>query len=192
MIHAPLSLIRPALLVAFVTSMGCGAASPDLPTCADYCDTIMSSCTTVPQYPNIAACNANCEDWADLSLGTFEDEGGADQNTVGCRLYHAEVASQTNPDLHCPHAGPSGGDVCGDVCLVFCELAAKNCSSLYADEATCLTACNQFPVTGAPNDETGDSVWCRISHMGLAGSEPPQTTTAFCPAGQPDGGGICI
>ncbi len=31
-------------------------------------------------------------------------------DTLGCRLYHGGAPAITDPVLHCPHAGPTGGD----------------------------------------------------------------------------------
>ena len=52
------------------------------------------------------------------------DGGDTTGNTIGCRLYHAGAAA-ADPVLHCPHAGPTGGNVCGSWCDNYCQLMAQ-------------------------------------------------------------------
>ncbi|GMV41329.1 MAG: hypothetical protein AMXMBFR64_30450 [Myxococcales bacterium] len=163
------------------------------PTCEEYCQTIQAACTGGnAQYGSEIECIAYCEDWAQLPAGSFDDVGG---NTVGCRLYHATVAGMPgNADAHCPHAGPSGGDVCGSWCDNYCHLAGTNCTggnALFASDAACQAACGAFADDAAPNAIDGDSVQCRIYHLGVAGSAPPASAASHCPHGGIDGGGVC-
>jgi len=46
---------------------------------------------------------------------TDGDVGATSGNSVQCRIYHGGVAgtSTMNAGIHCPHAGPTGGGVCG-------------------------------------------------------------------------------
>lgn len=163
------------------------------PTCASYCATIQDSCTTVPQYPNATVCEAFCESFGQIPLGTAADMSG---HTVGCRTYHATVAvAQNNPQLHCPHAGPSGGNVCGSWCENYCHLAMLNCTGsqqLYSTEQECFATCSTIPATGRANDMSGDTVQCRIHFLGQAGTEPPDSQTMFCPAGRVDDTQFCV
>ena len=39
-------------------------------------------------------------------------KGATEGDSVGCREYHAGNPALSDPDLHCPHAGPGGGGVC--------------------------------------------------------------------------------
>lgn len=185
-----------ALLVPLALNSGCdpvkkaadAAPEPDdaraAPTCENYCAEIQASCTDVPQYANESACVAYCKDFGKIPIGTAEDMSG---NTVGCRTYHATVAVlQNDQPLHCPHAGPSGGDVCGTWCENYCHLAMQNCTgsvALYSSDQECFTACNQIAKDGKANDTSGDTIQCRIHHLGLAATEPPTSQTMFCPVG---------
>src|SRR5690349_20424019 len=76
--------------------------------CPTYCSTIAANCTGAnQQYADNTHCAATC---AKFDRGTSADMGG--QNTLGCRLYHAQNAMVTAmPDVHCPHAGPGGAAI---------------------------------------------------------------------------------
>ena len=167
---------------------------PDpVPTCEEYCTTIQAACTGAnSQYGSEVECITYCQDWAQVPVGTYDDVTG---NTVGCRLYHATVAGMPgNADAHCAHAGPSGGDVCGSWCENYCHLSGTNCTggnALYGDDAACMTGCAALASDGSPNAIDGDSVQCRIYHLGVAGSNPPSSGATHCPHGGPDGGGVC-
>ena len=163
------------------------------PTCAAYCDAVQSACTDGnAQYASAADCLAYCETWGQLPAGDVSDTSG---NTIGCRTYHAGVAATTDAALHCPHAGPSGGGVCGTWCDNYCHLSQTNCTGgneLYADLATCETACGGLSDTGEPGAVDGDSTQCRIYHLGVAGSDGETSAATHCPHGATDGGGVCV
>lgn len=78
--------------------------------CAGYCTQIMTNCTGAnAQYVDNADCVAQCGalNWPS---GT---PGATDGNTIACRIYHGGAPAVSAPAEHCPHAGPSGGGVCG-------------------------------------------------------------------------------
>lgn len=157
--------------------------------CDRYCDVIMSACTSVPQYTSREACFAYCDDFAKLPIGVEDDQEG---NSVECRIYHATVASATSPELHCPHAGQSGGGVCGTYCENYCHLMLENCTTYDATgEAACLTECGSVPDTGEPNGMTGNNIQCRIHFAGLAGAEQA-TADALCAAADITTSGECV
>src|SRR5439155_3686266 len=115
------------------------------------------------------------------------------QNTLGCRLYHAQNAMLSSmPDVHCPHAGPGGAvistanpqpAVCGDACTSFCTLEISICGSLdapitsvpaqYQNMAACMTACGgattgfnkSKPLVAGATNSSGDSLACRLYHV---------------------------
>src|SRR5262245_41491664 len=67
----------------------------DTPTvtldCTTYCTTITANCSGAnTQYQDIAHCMGTCGKFA---VGALTDTGG--QNTLGCRLYHAQNAVKT-------------------------------------------------------------------------------------------------
>ncbi|HWE28824.1 MAG TPA: hypothetical protein VHB97_12525 [Polyangia bacterium] len=156
------------------------------PTCAAYCAKIEMNCTAGTdggghaQYTSANACNTYCTSAAAWPAGKVGDVSG---NTIGCRLYHAGAAA-SDPTTHCPHAGPTGGDMCGSWCDNYCQLMAKNCTGSNAvyDMATCMTKCATIPTTGMPNDTSGNTVQCRIYHLGVAATDPvthcPHSKTA--------------
>jgi len=90
----------------------------DVPTmggtpCERYCTAITAACTAAnAQFADAADCNAWCSG-ANLPVGM---PGAADGNSVECRIYHAGVAAMAGmAAAHCPHAGPTGGGVCGAI-----------------------------------------------------------------------------
>jgi hypothetical protein len=161
------------------------------PTCAAYCAKIAMNCTgddagNNVQYMDSATCMTYCTSAAAWPAGSSADTSG---NTVGCRLYHAGAAA-ADPVLHCPHAGPTGGNVCGSWCDNYCQLMAKNCTGSNAvyDAQTCMTKCATIPTMGQVNDTAGNSIQCRIYHLGAAATDPVThcahaKTAADLPAG---------
>jgi hypothetical protein len=114
-------------------------------------------------------------------------------DTLGCRLYHATAAA-TNPILHCPHAGPTGGDndpmgttgTCGEPCDAFCTVAAVVCTGanqVFATNAACITACKAFKAdTGTYNDTdtNKNDLDCRVYHLTNAAASASAAAT-HCP-----------
>jgi hypothetical protein len=79
--------------------------------CAGYCTQTMANCTdTNAQYDDEADCLAFCNA-AGWPAGTPGEAGG---NTLACRIYHGGDPASGDPAMHCPHAGPTGANVCGD------------------------------------------------------------------------------
>jgi hypothetical protein len=151
-------------------------------TCAAYCAKIQMNCTAGSgdaggnaQYADTTTCTNYCMTVAAWPAGNIGDTSG---NTIGCRLYHAGAAA-ADPVTHCPHAGPTGGNVCGSYCENYCQLMAKNCTGSNAvyDMATCMTNCTSIPTNGHANDTSGNTVQCRIYHLGAAAADP----TTHCP-----------
>jgi len=166
--------------------------------CATYCSTISANCTAAnTQYADANHCMATCNKF---TVGTSADMGG--QNTLGCRLYHAQNAMLSgDPATHCPHAGPAGAAisaanpaVCGDACTSFCSLEIAICGSLdapisgvpaqYQNVAACMTACGNFnkskPLVAGTTNSPGDSLACRIYHLTNAAISTANATT-HCP-----------
>jgi len=151
--------------------------------CENYCYTAFrDGCTGQNNYTDVNQCMAFC---AEFPKGTFADTSG---NTVECRTYHWGVASTSaaNALTHCTHGTPSGGGgVCGSYCEVYCQLANSSCTgtlALYQTTSDCTTACNKIATTGNPGDTSGDSIQCRIYHLGVAG-QSAALATVHCPHG---------
>ncbi len=191
----------PALMLAAALLAGCGDDTTSMvgadmsvqdlatagggPTCADYCAKITRNCTSGgdgggghAQYASLAACTSYCTTNAGWPAGAT---GAMSGNSIACRLYHAGAAA-ADPATHCPHAGPSGGNICGSWCDNYCQLMARNCTGANAvyDAATCMTKCATIPSNGMPGDQVGNTVQCRIYHLGEAGTDP----ALHCPHAQ--------
>ena len=165
------------------------------PSCQDYCAAVMGACTGAnQQYTDLTQCIGFCAALAKIPLGTLADTAG---NTVGCRQYHAGVAAKDadSAKTHCPHAGASGGGVCGTPCDLYCHESKTNCTgdaAIYKDDAECMTACGELiKKLGTPGDKAGDTLACRIYHLAVAGGGADAAKT-HCPHGAADGGGVCV
>jgi hypothetical protein len=161
---------------------GDAAPSPDAPpgqvSCSDYCDDIIASCTgELNQWFDRESCLATCELFPPGQLG---DETG---NSRACRAHHAELAI-AEPDPHCFHAGPSGGDVCGTPCEAYCDIVLAVCD-VFADDGECMAACAGFPdnVPYSIEEKRGDNVQCRIFH-----GTRSTTDDAHCGTASPESG----
>jgi hypothetical protein len=89
---------------------GTGGTGPQT-ACEQYCAVVTENCTgDLAEYDDLADCVAYCD------ASGWEEGGASDQagNTISCRTYHATVAADA-PEVHCEHAGPWGGAVCGTV-----------------------------------------------------------------------------
>lgn len=165
---------------------GSGGAEPTPQTCQAYCDLQDANCTGDNDQwggPDQDFCLATCALWP---AGTADDTSG---NTLGCRIYHTEVAGAVDT-LHCSHGGPHGGpaddahcqDTGDDQCDVFCDIALQACTGdneqFGGDLNTCITACEGF--TGFDTIDAdysamstgGDTFACRFYHLTAAASAP--------------------
>jgi len=204
------------MVLVFGVLAGCNSGGvlydtgPVVPTCDSYCATINANCTGANrQYgntPDEAArgCMFTCQafHWA---LGVPGDTTG---DSLSCRAYHAGL-SATDAAMHCPHAGPLGGAVCGGTqCTDFCAANLAVCTganAAYASLAACMTACAAFPDAStsiaSPTTTTGNTLSCRLYHLSEATVDGatycPQTTMLGASGPGTDGGtgpraGICM
>jgi len=93
---------------------------------------------------------------------------------------------------HCLHATICGNNTCGSFCTVFCDMAMKVCTganAVFPDVPTCMTNCSAFNSNGHPGDQTGDTVQCRIYHLGVANSPPSSNLALHCPHAMTVSGG---
>ncbi len=159
-------------------------AAAAAPTCEAYCKVVTTHCSGAnAQYKDEAECNNYCKTLGKLPVGTADDKAG---NTIGCRTYHAGAAKD-DAALHCSHAGKSGGNACGTWCDNYCHLADKSClaakQELDVDTGSCLTKCKALKDGGKANDAAGDTVQCRIYHLGVAGTDEANAKI-HCPHGK--------
>jgi len=177
-------------------------ARDDSPTCARYCGEVMSECVGEHAlYSELRDCENHCETYAGWEPGGRDAPVG---NTIGCRTYHAGLALQEGPALHCPHAGPTGGNFCGSWCENYCTLEARNCREVQEEGDTsiqlydrferCIVACAELPDAGvvAARDQVGDSVQCRINHLLLAGQDGVNSARVHCPHGALEPTNPCV
>ena len=136
------------------------AAAPDKTTalsCTTYCQAILQNCTEADgsvggnaQYYDTKDCQSTC---SLFPVGTYGDT----DNSLGCRQYHATLATM-DPVTHCPHAGAGGGGLCGSRCDDYCSLVMGHCTAAngadppYASQADCLAACNAYPYQADASD----------------------------------------
>ena len=146
------------------------------PTCAAYCDAIQLACGstgTTAQFASKNECTNWCSDNAMWVPGKASDKAG---NTIGCRTYHATVAKvdAVAAALHCPHAGKTGGNVCGTWCENYCGIAMMNCKQSlgFADDKACSAACGLATPNATAGDTSGYSLQCMIVQGGLAANDP--------------------
>lgn len=161
-------------------------------------------------------CAAYCADWNEICDPTFDDAFGSiagdcfsfcqamnwesgtfeiphpSNDTLGCRIYHLDNAL-ADREAHCPHSGPTGADVCGNWCEVYCNMANSLCSDVdfssvlggpggaaidrglfdatFQDVDVCATRCrgegpgDPIPTDGQIGDPSGDTVQCRMYHL---------------------------
>lgn len=145
--------------------------TPAALTCAVYCDAVTDNCTGAKntQYIDKARCLAMC---AKMTLGGVGDMSG---DTVGCRLNHAKLAKTEGQDAHCPHAGASGGTVCGATrCEVDCKLAIAHCGTKapFTSQSDCVTKCGLMTfnpaATNGEIDQTKLTLNCVQYHLQAA------------------------
>ncbi|UQA59358.1 hypothetical protein [Polyangium aurulentum] len=156
-----------------------GAGGGNALSCEAYCGAITANCAGANmQYADMPSCMGACEAFDE---GTAMDTMG---NTLGCRIYHAGAAKMA-PEMHCSHAGPAGDGQCGTICDGYCAIVMDACSTAYADDAACMTACTGFTSAGpgkynAMSHATGDTTECRLYHATVAATDDA-TATTHCP-----------
>ncbi|MEZ4385887.1 MAG: hypothetical protein R3A79_31500 [Nannocystaceae bacterium] len=162
-------------------------------SCDAYCDLYLSACGDFTEYDNNESCLAQCAQWPEGELDATSGD------SLGCRLYHATVAESTDANIHCPHAGPSGGSAADDAVCVdeaaptcdnYCKVYFGNCTGdndVYeGDNDACMSACKNW-YAGSEADTAGDTIGCRTYHAGAALGDP----ALHCPHASPSGGGVC-
>jgi hypothetical protein len=160
---------------------------PEL-SCESYCSIYAASCVDHSEYSNEQDCLDNCAQWP---IGEAADTG---IDSLGCRIYHATVAGSTDPETHCPHAGPSGDATCVTAdspdCATYCTRYFENCTgdlNAFMDEGECNAECATW-YPGTFKDTAGHTIGCHSYHA-MAAAQDAET---HCPHAGPGGGGICV
>jgi len=149
--------------------------------CDVYCGLMADNCEGY--YADDAACQNACS-----ALRTDGAPNATEGNSLQCRIYHASFPAAADPALHCSHAMPEGGNVCGGICDVYCDLMEQNCPGSFVNRDFCLGSCALFPADGMPNATEGDSAQCRIYHASFPAAADPGT---HCPHAGSGGGNVC-
>ena len=165
--------VDPALEQASDAGADAGDDGAPVYSCPSYCATIAQNCTGLRlEYENTETCLALC---SHFDTGSPGDQTG---DSLACRVYHATAAA-TDPTFHCPHAGPSGGTHCGDLCEAFCLLDFAICGDRhpYASEAQCRQICPVYPYVNSPDAgdlsfQDGPTLNCRLWHLESAVIDP--------------------
>jgi hypothetical protein len=188
--HCPHSLIiAPTAFCNWTIDEGkVDTSRPEVPDCDDYCRIVGIACTgTNAVFESKEQCMAVCEHYP---AGEFTDK---DQNTRGCRIYHAHN-SLCEPAKHCSHAAISGDGHCGLLeggnCESYCQMAKSICDAEF-DEAfesadECLEACSMldgqagdskyFVRVGEPG---GNNLHCRFLALSRAALDTDECPAAF-------------
>jgi hypothetical protein len=66
------------------------------------------------------------------------------------------------------------------------QATCTDANQQYADVAECEDACAGWTL-GTPNDQAGDTLYCRENHRKYAETDPDM----HCPHAAADGGGVC-
>jgi hypothetical protein len=157
-------------------------------SCEEYCGIYTDACADFSEYANEQDCMDNCAQWP---VGSADDTA---HDSLGCRLYHVTVASSTDANIHCPHAGPSGADTCVSAdapeCDLYCTRYFENCTddlNAYTDMNDCMQQCSSW-YPGTVDDVDGHTIGCHSYHANAAAGDAP----LHCPHAGPGGGGVCV
>lgn len=157
-------------------------------SCSEYCALYMDACQDFSEYANAPHCMDHCAQWPE----GIPDETAGD--SLGCRTYHVTVAGSTEPQLHCPHSGPSGMHTCVDEdapdCDLYCTRYFNNCEgelNLWASMDECTSTCAQW-YPGQATDTSGHSIGCRAYYANLAAGNAQM----HCGNAGPGGGQMCV
>jgi len=192
-------------------------------TCGNYCDLVQRACKPVNEVEDdteyLGVDSTVC---MQICMATFEATGQdlgpnppepSPADTLNCRVWHANAALVEGPHLHCPHAGPLGGNMCNpngtDPCVPFCNMDLSFCtgeSAAYASVDECLNACRpdagyagyayeEAPLDASVTDlaiqyrASSNTLNCRMYHLEnvILLAQP----VTHCPHTSQAGGGVC-
>jgi len=177
-----------------------GEGGAPAPTCEDYCDTMLGSCTATAdrQYPNPATDAAAAAVARTQCLNTCAAfPTTADPNSFSCRLREAELVASDGA-AHCDRAGPAGITTCGTPCAGYCNLMVAYCAN--EDEGASLTACLAACGTVPANNPVdfvypgpiGNTLSCRIAHATNAARFAAGTTDRITHCDHAAGDMLCV
>ena len=120
-------------------------------------------------FTNRADCDATCAA-AYPSTGAPGDLSG---DTLQCRISHAKAAT-SDPALHCVHASPSGGGVCGPVAPSGTCTADQGCAG-----GACVDAVSSATATGK-SCKGYCAAYCEYLEWSCTGANKQFDNTAEC------------
>jgi hypothetical protein len=164
------------------TSTTSGACGTKL---VNYCNIYSKFCAPLTSLLIQKNNGADCTTFgASLNQTAGSQQTSTRGDTLDCRDYHAIVGgSSAANNFHCYHATISGNNTCGNWCDVFCDMTARVCTGAnqqFTDRTQCMTNCSLVPLNGNPGDQTGNTLQCRIYHVGVA-NQSPALATQHCP-----------
>jgi hypothetical protein len=163
-------------------------------SCSNYCNLMQSVCNSSQalsegdntEYLSSDVCMQICGQFDVSSQKITASVDPNPEDSLNCRVWHANAALQIDPHTHCPHAGPLGGRLCdtnSDPCPTFCHLDLQFCTGqnqAYASYQDCLDACepdagytgyvyelntSDNEVTDLASYEMTDTLNCRMYHL---------------------------
>jgi hypothetical protein len=156
-----------------------GVPVPDA-TGTHYCETIMDACVGAnAQYPDMVSCKKIATAFVNFPNDT---RASNQNNSLGCREYHAQASKAVDPAVHCEHAGPSGGMACGlstSYAQAWATIAKGVCNDSNVEAALTALGAAQLALAvpdrvaangkySTTSDTNNNTQACRIYHLTVA------------------------
>lgn len=121
---------------------------------------------------------------------TGEATTGASTTDASTTAETSPTTTNTTPATSTDGTGGSTGGGGMLTCDAYCALYESGCADFaeYDNTQACLDQCSQWPA-GTEGAVDGDSLGCRLYHVGVANQADPNT---HCPHSAPNGGGVCV
>ena len=128
------------------------------------------------------------EEVARMPAGNDNSTDKYAEHTALCRSLHLDVAKGADPEVHCLHSSPSGGDSCT---VEFCRQYETRCvkPGHSAPYDNCVRAFLEMP-PGTVGDLYGNTRSCREAHMEFI-SQSDEQAAIHCPHVSSDGAEYC-
>lgn len=161
--------------------------NPSTAECKAYCDQLDESCN--PMTGNAAFATKDYCPGVCSHMQRTKDKSKTG-NTFDCRVEqadHARAVGVIDNGNECKAAGAGGDGTCGTNCESYCQLYAEICAAFPALQRndTCVTECEALAVDATKNaaasfNPGGDTLQCRLAHMGAA-TISESTAMTHCP-----------
>jgi hypothetical protein len=142
----------------------------------------------------LAVLFVGCSLWALASAGLVgcggdDDSKSSSGGTGGATGGAGGAGGTTGGQGGAAASAGQGGSGGATACDAYCDTMQSNCAGAnaqYPSKAACVKACNFIP-EGAPSDQAGNSLACRVFHAAAAATDAGQS----CPSAGPSGAGVC-